>query len=196
MLDEGHDPSALTGYSESPLRVASNNGRFDVINLLITKGADESQLGWTNIFHAIAYGSLKNLEEAITGGSDLEARDFWNRTPFLFSILVGDTQKTKMLVEAGADIGVVGRCGKTPITYAIQKDNTVMLRWLIEHSFDIEQTDDHGDTPLIEAAEHGAIECLKILIKQGADIFKPNSIPYQPIEVASNLDVVCALLEA
>ena len=115
LLDQGHDPSAVTEYGESSLRVASNNGRFDVVKLLLSKGADESQLSWTNIFHAIAYGSADNLEKAITGCSDLEARDIWSRTPFLFSILVGDTKKTEMLVQAGADISTVGRCGKTPM---------------------------------------------------------------------------------
>ena len=196
LLDEGHDPSAVTEYSESPLRVASNNGRFDVVKLLLSKGADESQLGWTNIFHAIAYGSLENLEEAITGGSDLDARDFWSRTPFLFSILVGDIRKTEMLVQAGADTSAVGRCGKTPMAYAIKKDNVDMLNWLIERGFDIEQVNDFGNAPLMEAVKAGAVECLKALINKGADISKPNSIPYMPIHEACNLEIVHALLEA
>lgn len=196
LLDQGQDPSVVTKYSESPLRVASNNGRFDVVKLLLSKGADESQLGWTNIFHVIAYGSIKALEEAITSGSDLEARDFWSRTPFLFSILVEDTEKTEMLAKAGVDTSAVGRCGKTPMTYATQKDDAVMLNWLIARGFDIEQVDEFGDTPLMEAAKNGALKCLNMLINRGAAISKPNSIPYTPIHEACNLDVVHALLKA
>lgn len=196
LLDKGEDPNVITKYSESPLRVASNNGRFDVIKLLLSRGADESQLGWTNVFHAIAYGTTANLEEVITGGGDLEHRDFWSRTPLLFSILVGDTNKTAMLIEAGADVTVVGRCGKTSLTYAIQKDDVNMLNWLIEHDFDPEQRDKFSNTPLIEASERGATKCLKSLVDKGVNIFAENNIPEQAIAVAGNLEIVTALVDA
>ncbi|MBI3630944.1 MAG: ankyrin repeat domain-containing protein, partial [Candidatus Sungbacteria bacterium] len=172
LLNQGHDPSYVTSHNESPLRVASNNGRFDVVKLLLSKGVDESQLGWTALFHTIAYGDIEDVEEAITDGSDLEVRDYWSRTPFLLSILAGDIRKTEILVQAGANTKVVGRCGRAPMTYAIQKDNVAMLGWLIERGFDIEQVNDFGDTPLMEAAENGALECLRTLIKKGADISK------------------------
>jgi ankyrin repeat protein len=32
LLDKGYDLNKITQYYESPLRVASNNGRFDVID--------------------------------------------------------------------------------------------------------------------------------------------------------------------
>lgn len=196
LLDKGCDPSIETEHNQSPLSVASNNGRFDVVKLLLSKGADGSKLGWTKIFHAVAYGSLEDLEEAITDDSDLEAIDYWSRTPFLLSILAGDIQKAEMLVQAGANINVVGHCGKTPMAYAIQKDNVAMLNWLIQRGCDIEQVNDFGDTPLMEAAREGSLECLKALIQKGADVSKPNSIPYTPIHEASNLNIVHALLEA
>ncbi len=69
------------------------------------------------------------------------------RTPFLFSIQVGDLAKTKLLIEAGADILAVGHCGKTPLGYAIEQDNVAMLEWLLEHGFDPEQENAFGETP-------------------------------------------------
>ncbi len=196
LLDKGEDPNALTKYSESPLRFASNNGRFDVVKLLLSRGADESQLGWINIFHAIAYGSIDNLEEAITGNCDLEHRDFWSRTPLLFSILVGDPRKTAMLIEAGADVTAVGHCGKTPLAYAIQNDDVKMLNWLVDYGFDPEQRDGFNNTPLIEAAESGATKCVQALIGKKVDIYAENHIPEQAIAVASNLEIVTALVNA
>ena len=195
-LDEGHNPNQITKYCESPLRVASNNGRFDVIELLLSRGADESQLGWTSLFHAIAYQSSDTLRELIVTGSDLEHKDFWERTPFLFSILVGDITKTEILVQAGADIGAVGRCAKTAMAYAIQKDNVDMLNWLIENGFDPEQTDRFGTTPLIDAAEGGAKKSVDALINHGVDIYRENNIPEQAITVTNSLDIVRALVSA
>lgn len=196
LLDKGVDPNVITKYGESALRVASNNGRFDVIKLLISRGADESQLGWTDLFHTIAYANINKLKEEMTKDNDLEARDFWDRTPLLFSILVGDTQKTAMLVEAGADVNAVGRCAKPPLFYAIRKDNAAMLGWLLENGFDSEQCDQFSDTPLIVAAEQGATKCVELLIEKGVDIFKENGIPEQAISVASNLDIVKLLVTA
>jgi ankyrin repeat protein len=196
LLCKGEDPNEITEYNESPLRVASNNGRFDVIKVLLARGADESQLGWTSIFHAIAYGSTNDLKEMVASGSDFEAQDFWSRTPLLFSILVGDTTKTAILVDAGADVIAVGRCGKTPMAYAIQKDDVNMLSWLIDHGFDPEQVDEYSFTPLIIAAEQGATKCANMLIDRGVDIFKENHISEQAIAVASNFDIVKTLVKA
>ena len=166
LLEEGADPNVVTEYSESPLRVASNNGRFDVIKLLLSKGADERQLGWTKLFHEIAYGSADTLKEAIAREGNLEHRDFWSRTPLLSSILVGDVKKTAILMDSSADVTAVGRCGKVPLEYAVQKDDVAMLDWLIDHGFDPEQRDDFLNTPLIASAERGAIKCLKALFSR------------------------------
>jgi hypothetical protein len=65
------------------LRVASNNGRFDVVKYLFEAGADHSHLEWTPLFHAIAYGSLTELNSCIQKGDDLSVRDTWERTPVL-----------------------------------------------------------------------------------------------------------------
>ena len=195
-IAQGADLNHITEYGESVLRVASNNGRFDVIKLLIDHGADQSQLGWTDIFHVIAYGSKENLMEGVTGGCDLEARDYWSRTPLLFSILVGDTGKTDILLNAGADRDAVGRCWKVPLAYATQKDDADMLVWLIEQGFDIEQRDEFQYTPLITASEAGAIKCVRALLEKGADLYAENHIPDQAIGVASNIEVVMTLVEA
>ena len=52
----GADPNERTEYFETPLRVSSYNGRFDVVKFLFESGADSSHLDWTPLFHAIAYG--------------------------------------------------------------------------------------------------------------------------------------------
>ena len=53
--------------------------------LLLEHGAFESDLGWNAVFHAVAFGTTAELEEAVTSGIDLEARDHDNRTPFLLA---------------------------------------------------------------------------------------------------------------
>ncbi len=61
----GEKLSHITKHDESPLRVASNNGRFDVVKLLIDAGADKTQLGWSNSFYEVVFGSLATIQESI-----------------------------------------------------------------------------------------------------------------------------------
>lgn len=122
LLRKGANPNECTEYFETPLRVASIFGRFDVVKLLFDAGADPTHLNWTPLFHAIAYGSMEEVETCVTGGDDLEARDTWERTPFLLAIQAGDIEKVNYLIEAGSDISDTGRCGKIPVEYAIQME--------------------------------------------------------------------------
>ncbi len=188
--EKGVDLSTVTEYCESPLRVASNNGRFEVVEFLIKSGADESQLDWMGLHYSVVYGTEEDIKKAISKNNDLEAKDFWSRTPFLLSILVGDIKKASLLIAMGTDKNVVGRCGKTPYDYAIQKNNVEMMDWLFKNGFDIEATDEFSSTPLINASEKGMTECVRYLIDHNADISKKNHIPESAIEVASNLDIV------
>ena len=153
--------SAVTKYGESPLRVSSNNGRFDIVKLLIDSGADKTQLEWTNSFYEVAFGTVASLTQSIAKYKDLEARDYWYRTPWLLSLQVGDIEKVSLLLKLGADRNAVGRCGKQPMAYAIQHNNIKLLQWLVDFGFDIETTDKYLETPLIIASELGMTECAK-----------------------------------
>ena len=194
-IESGANLNVITSHGESALRVASNNGRFDVIKLLLDAGADKEQLSWSNSFYEVAFGTVASLVESINKYNDLEHTDRWDRTPWLMSIQVGDIEKTSELIKLGANKMATGRCGKQPLEYAIQHNNLEMLEWLIEQGLDIEATNDFEDTPLIVAAELGMTDCVKYLINKGADIFKENHIPQRAIQVAPSLDIVRLLVD-
>ncbi len=190
----GEDINSVTEYGESALRVASQSGRFDAIELLLGAGADPAQLRWGHSIHEVVFGTATSIQQSVQAHADLESTDYWQRTPLLFAIQMGDTQKAQLLLDLGANRLAVGRCGKTPMQYAVQSNSVPMLRWLLDHGFDIESTDEFLETPLMAAAEQGSAECVEFLIASGADIHKANHIPERPIAVASNLDVVRILV--
>ena len=198
-LDAGADPNESTEYFETPLRVASNNGRFDVVKLLFAYGANEDHLNWTELFHAVAYGTPGEVETMLGETHDLNARDTWERTPFLLSIQTGDVDKVKLLLDAGADRNDRGRCGKPPLEYAIQSDDDQMLGWLIRQGFDFEAYNDFGYTPLMQAAEDGATKCVAALIDAGADIFRKDRAQFSgktAIAQAANAEIARLLVAA
>ena len=190
----GEDVNRVTEYGESALRYASRNGRFDAIEVLLSAGADRSQLRWSSTIQEVVFGTVSSIQKSVLENGDLESFDYWQRTPFLFAVQMGDTQKAQLLLDLGANRLAVGRCGKTPMQYAVQGNSIPMLRWLLDHGFDIESTDEFLETPLITAAERGLVDCVEFLIACGADIHKANHIPERPISVAANLEVVRILV--
>lgn len=172
LIKNGANVNEKTEYFETPIRVASNRGRFDVVKYLFDKGADEEDLKWTELFHATAYGSIADVKKRLDLGESIDDRDTWNRTPFLLAIQTGNIDKVKLFLEAGANKNDKGRCNKTPLEYALQSDDHIMLTWLLSQGFNPEEYNDFGYTPLIQACEYGSINCVKILIKTGVDIFK------------------------
>jgi hypothetical protein len=190
----GEDINRVTKYGESALRIASRFGRFDVVGVLLNAGADQDQLCWSNTLYEVVYGTPTSISKSVQEHNDLESTDYWERTPFLFAIQLGDAEKAQLLLDLGANRLAVGRCQRTPMQYAVQQNNVPMLRWLLDKGFDIESTDEFLETPLVAAAEQGMVECVRFLIQCGADIHKPNHIPERPIKVAANMEIVRILL--
>jgi ankyrin repeat protein len=198
-LKAGADPNECTEYFETPLRVSSRLGRFDVVKLLFDSGADPSHLNWTPLMHAVAYGNLQQMQDCVGGSADLSARDTWERTPLLLAVQSGDIDKVSYLMDAGANIGDTGRCKKPALEYAIQMDDANMLSFLIQKGVDFERYNSFGYTPLIQAAEDGAINCVKALLKHGANIYKKDRSQFSQktaIAHASNLEIAEVLAEA
>lgn len=193
-IANGADLNTVTKYGESALRVASNNGRFEVVKLLIDSGADEQQLGWTPSFYEIVFGTVESLEKFIKEHQDIEERDYWDRTPFLLSIQFGDIEKTSLLLQLGANPKAVGRCSKPAVNYAVINDSIQMLKWLHKKGFDIESVDQFKQTPLHDACELGQVDSVQCLVGLGADINKSNHIPENSIQLASNMEVAQILI--
>jgi ankyrin repeat protein len=147
----------------------SREGRFDAVARILEYGADELQLQWTPLMRAIAIGTLDDVRDAVRRGEPLEAKDWWERTPWLIAILTGDIAKVECLLAQGADRNARGRCGQIPMSYAIHGCHLPMLRWLIEIGQSVEDTDDFGKTPLMTAVEQENVDAVAALITAGAD---------------------------
>ena len=196
LINRGANLNTVSEYCESALSVASNNGRFDAVQILLRAGADPSPLQWTPLMHAIALGSLTDVQVQLDSGADVTAGDFWNRTPWLLGLQVGDVQKAKLLLAAGSNRNDRGRCGKTPLMYPIINGHVEMLKWLLSEGFDPNDVDDFQTTPLMEAAENGANECAKILIDGGANVRLVNHSGEQAITRATDLKIVRMLVNS
>ncbi|MBD2731522.1 ankyrin repeat domain-containing protein [Nostoc sp. FACHB-892] len=194
LISRGAAVNGMSSYGESAIKVAAQVGRFDAVKLLLNAGANPEQLGWTELMHAIVFGSLEQVLLLLEQGADQDVRDCWHRTPWLLSIQVGELPKAKLLLAARVNHNDVGNCGKTPLMYAIENNRLEVLQWLIAEGFDIEATDDFSNTALIIAAEHGATDCVKILLEAGANPSRINNCDDKAIKIATNKEIVRMLI--
>jgi ankyrin repeat protein len=186
---------SITQYSESALLVLSSVGRFDALRVLLDAGADGTRLRWTPIFHAIAFGSLDDVERLIGEGAPLEEKDWWGRTPWLLAIHAGDLQKAQLLHRHGANTKACGACAKPPMTFAVESHHPHVLRWLIDLGLDLEQGDEFESTALMAAAESSDLKCLDILLGAGAKVDRVQN-GETALSRARSRDVAMRLLEA
>ena len=170
LIARGVALNGVSNYEESALRVLSRLGRFDAVQLLLDEGADETQLAWTPLHRAAALGSLSDVRLLVERGEDLEAVDWWERTPWLVAVKTGDIEKTLYLVSRGADFTVTGRGGKSPLDLAIESSHIPMLKWLLQLGISVESASDCCVTPLMTAVQAGNEEAVNVLIASGADV--------------------------
>jgi ankyrin repeat protein len=194
LIDRGARLDTVTEYGESAVRVASENGRFAAVRVLLDAGSDAGPLKWTPLMRAVALGTLADVRAQLDRGADLAARDCWGRTSWLLSLQVGDVAKAQLLLAAGANPNDRGRGGKTPLIYPIANGHVDMLAWLLSKGLNPDATDDVKQTALMEAAGHGATECVKVLLEAGANIHFVNEYEDTAIALASNLDIVRLLV--
>lgn len=170
LIARGVALNSVSDYGESALRVLSRFGRFDAVEMLLDAGADESQLAWTPLHRAVALGSLDDVKALVESGADLEAIDWWERTPWLVAVKSGNLEKARYLVDSGADFTVTGKNGTSPLDFAIESSQIPMLECLIDLGISIESSADCCITPLMTAVRAEDAEAVNVLIAAGADI--------------------------
>ncbi|MEX0714509.1 MAG: ankyrin repeat domain-containing protein [Pirellulales bacterium] len=168
LLEAGADPNVVSRYGECPLRAATREGNFEAVRMLLRHGADRAPAGFNDLMWAIAIGTVEDVASELRRRADLAARDCWEMTPWLLSLLTGDIAKAGLLLEAGADLNDRGRCGKTALMYPVSCNHVEMTRWLLALGVDSNACDDTG-TPPMAAAESGAADCVRLLLEAGAN---------------------------
>ena len=194
LIDKRVALNSVTGYAESGLRVLSRLGRFDAVRLLLNAGADAGHLQWTPLMHAVALGSLSDVQAQCEGAA-LEETDWWQRTAWLLAIQSGEIPKAQFLLKRGASRDATGRCGKPALFYAIESHHSPMLCWLLEIGMDVEQTDQFGATPLMTAVDRENLQALDILLRAGAEVNREKE-RQTALSVARERGVAMRLLDA
>jgi len=93
LLENGADPNTADGFGSTVLMSAARLGRTDLVELLVSKGADvnarETGSLELSVLHYAALGANPDVVECLIGhGADTAAKDKHGRTPLDFALAV------------------------------------------------------------------------------------------------------------
>ena len=196
LFEAGVSLDAASDYGEFPLGVCLGFGDLETLRVLLDLGAAPGPLNWTPLHHAVALGSVSDVEGiAPTPAAINAANQRYQLSPWLLAFIRGDLAIIRWLAEHGADLTMQGRCGESPLHLAAQFGHVAALHWLLDLGADPNSLDRFGESPLNKAAEWNQVGCASALIHFGADAKRENHTQAQPIHAAKSLEMLQALVE-
>ena len=202
VIASGADVNAANRYGVTPLVLAAQRGRGDLIELLLKAGASvktaEAKLpeGQTLVMHAARTGDIASLRALITAGSNVNARETRTGTTAAIWAASGNRANAiRVLVEAGAELDILSKVTSYPHT-----QNGVLLSGLEEGYSYVGQTvlPRGGWSAVMFAAREGAVDAVRALAESGANLnlTDPEGTTALVLAVINgHYDVVSALIE-
>ncbi len=213
LIENGTDVDSIEdSYSKTALHRAAMSGHRDVVEFLLTKGADIDAKDYSvasPLHRAAEKGHKEVAELLIAKGADVNAKNNDGQTPLHYAAASGRKDIAELLIAKGADVNAKNDDDQTPVDVALSRIRSEVVKLLIEKGADvssihlaaylgdaakvmnfIEQGSDvntkhqRGGTPLHYAAAAGSKEVSELLLARGADIKAKNNDGQTPIDVA------------
>jgi len=218
LLAEGADVNPKFNSGATPMELAAEAGRLDMVKLLFEHRAGfTSPDGRCALAAAVDGGNLGVLKFMLDNGADVNGLYKNGETALHHAAEQAKTEFVKMLIEYGADVEIRGGRwdSHTPLYAAINgcvfaqktryKDYVETAKVLLEAGADVDTKGEGPHTPLLklcrslEGTPFGNSELLKLLIEYGADVninVRGYRNPLILAVEAKNLNVTKILLEA
>ncbi|MGI9548920.1 MAG: ankyrin repeat domain-containing protein [Bdellovibrionales bacterium] len=198
LIDRGADPNAIRSPNflikwilalrKTAISIASEKRDFEILNLLIDKGADLNTTIFTpqgekiGALHiASEQGDLPMVKFLIKNGVNVNNKTFRHKENFIyfsveksrtamhFASKNGHVEVVKFLVEQGAKVDAKTSNNDTPLHKASMMGELRIVRFLVEQGAKVDAINIYKDTPLSVASRFGHKAVVKFLVEQGAD---------------------------
>ena len=126
------DKSGIGGSINSPLKEAVNKGRRDIVEFLLSKGANAKfKDSIQTVLHIAANRGRKDIAELLLAhGADINAPDWEMITPLMGAALNGHLDMVKFLVSKGANLKARDKAGDDVLEYAEDSENQQLIDYL------------------------------------------------------------------
>ena len=153
-------------YDWTPLHFAAQAGQTDIVEYLITNGADvnaENIEGEAPIQFAVDNGHKEIVELLIANGAEVPT--------IHTAVRMGDLTKVKAFLEKGTDVNSKDRSGQTALHIAAREGHKEIVELLLANGADVNIGERYYSRIAAEfAMNKGHDEIVKLLVSKGSNI--------------------------
>lgn len=184
---------------KTPLILAAEYGHTDVVNYLISKGAevgDKNSAGRTALSLASEYGFAETAKALLENGAIVEQVDTFGRTPLMYAAWYDRVDVINVLLASRANINMQDNKGLTALMHGSMEGAVNACAELLVKGADIHKLDKKGRNALIHTAWEGKDAMVDVLIAKGAKLDVQDEDGYSALMFAAETDhaSTCALL--
>ena len=171
LLNNGADVNVLDKMWKSPLIVAGEKGRDDMLQLLLNRGAGVNGTAGQNktvLILSAFNGYDKCVNVLLKAGADVNYSDTEGYTALMHASIYGHHKFVRLLLNAGADVNLEDCHENTALQLAT--GSYCCLQLLIQAGADVNKRNYYGISALFTALTHENTACVKLLLKAGIQI--------------------------
>ncbi|XP_041598374.1 putative ankyrin repeat domain-containing protein 20A2 [Vulpes lagopus] len=164
---------ALLQDGLTPLLVAVNNDKEDMVAFLVKEGANVNAVdnAKRSALHlACANGHADMVKLLVDRKCEVNLCDEENRTALMQAIECQEEECGTLMLEHGADPNIMDNEGNTALHYATLVENLTMAEKLFLHKADKEAKNKDGFTPLLLAAKENKEDMASILVEEEVNV--------------------------
>jgi len=191
------NPNGQDNQNFSPLHLATQRGRLDILKLLFAHGADLRAQNdeYETVLHVAAREGREEVlryllqRASMTGISckDLvNSENHESKSSLHLAVDGGHVEAAKICIEYGADVRPLKK-RNIPIHVASSIGDLTMVKFLLSQDLiPVDEEDSEGMTPILRACLSGHVEIIEHLISKGASICPlPGSTAPSPLMCAA-----------
>ena len=193
--------NAATDYGETALTLACLNGDGEMVEELLSAGADaraSRRTGETALMIAAGSGSLLAVDSLLKHGADINAAEpSHGQTALMWAAAEGHTEIVNLLVSRGADSRLATKSGFTALAFATIANDGDAVKRLLAAGGDPNLKLGDGTELLLAATSHRSTAAAIALLDAGAAPGVKDQQDNTPLHMASqrgNLPLVQSLL--
>jgi len=131
---------------------------------------EKSDKGQTPLHLAVQNGDQEIVEFLISQGADINARDSEGNTPLLTALAFKKTDTAKFLISEGADVRIKNAQEMAPLILALRYGLSELVEPILDSGQDVNERFGGNITPLLMAIIAGNKEVANLMVDRGADV--------------------------